>query len=199
MSWLRITQHQKKLIFTDPLKTILPLLLFARRSARPEARLDALKGKVAYAEVRSPADGIISAVHVKTIGAVVDAGARLAEVVPDEESVTIRAQVMTDDVAKITVGQKVRISLSAYDVSRYGALEGVVEKIASNSTQEENKLPYFVTMINISDPVYPNSGFKPEITPGMTAIVDVIGGKRTILQYILSPIERAQQIAFREK
>lgn len=169
------------------------------RAAQAEARLDALKGKVAYAEVRSPADGIISAVHVKTIGAVVDAGARLAEVVPDEESVTIRAQVMTDDVAKITVGQKVRISLSAYDVSRYGALEGVVEKIASNSTQEENQLPYFVTMINIPDPVYPNSGFKPEITPGMTAIVDVIGGKRTILQYILSPIERAQQIAFREK
>ena len=59
--------------------------------------------------------------------------------------------------------------------------------------------PYFVTMIKIPDPIYPNSGFEPEITPGMTAIIDVIGGKRTVLQYILSPIERAQQIAFREK
>ena len=74
-----------------------------------------------------------------------------------------------------------------------------VEKIASNSTQDENLPPYFVTMIKIPDPVYPNSGFEPEITPGMTAIIDVIGGKRTVLQYILSPIERAQQIAFREK
>ena len=101
--------------------------------------------------------------------------------------------------AKISQGQKVRVSLSAYDVSRYGALEGEVEKIASNSTQDENLPPYFVTMIKIPDPIYPNSGFEPEITPGMTAIIDVIGGKRTVLQYILSPIERAQQIAFREK
>ena len=169
------------------------------RAAQAEARLNALKGKVAYADVRSPADGIISAVHVKTIGAVVDAGAVLAEVVPDEEEVTVRAQVLTDDVAKISVGQNVRISLSAYDVSRYGALEGVVEKIASNSTQDENTPPYFVTMIKIPNPVYPNSGFRPEVTPGMTAVIDVIGGKRTVLSYILSPIERAQQIAFREK
>ena len=106
----------------------------ARTRAAGRSRLDALKGKVAYAEVRSPADGIISAVHVKTIGAVVDAGARLAEIVPMKSVVT---QVMTDDVAKITVGQKVGISLSAYDVSRYGALEGVVEKIASNSTKKK--------------------------------------------------------------
>ena len=169
------------------------------RAAQAEARLAALKGKVAYTDVKAPSDGIISAVHIKTIGAVVDAGAVMAEIVPDEKEVTVRAQVLTDDVAKISPGQKVRVSLSAYDVSRYGALEGEVEKIASNSTQDENLPPYFVTMIKIPDPVYPNSGFAPEITPGMTAIIDVIGGKRTILQYILSPIERAQQIAFREK
>lgn len=169
------------------------------RAAQAEARLDALKGKVAYTDVKAPSDGIISAVHIKTIGAVVDAGAVMAEIVPDEKEVTVRAQVLTDDIAKISPGQKVRVSLSAYDVSRYGALEGEVEKIASNSTQDENLPPYFVTMIKIPDPVYPNSGFEPEITPGMTAIIDVIGGKRTVLQYILSPIERAQQIAFREK
>lgn len=168
-------------------------------AAQAGARLDSLKGKVAYAEVRSPVDGIISMVHVKTVGAVVDAGALLSEVVPVEEEVTLRAQLMLDDVAKISIGQKVRISLSAFDVSRYGALEGVVEEIASNSTQEQNMPPYFLTMIKIPDPVFPNSGIGPEITPGMSGVVDVLGDKRTILGYILSPIKRAQSIAFREK
>ncbi|MCE2516389.1 MAG: HlyD family type I secretion periplasmic adaptor subunit [Alphaproteobacteria bacterium] len=168
-------------------------------AAQTEARLDALQGKVAYAEVKAPTDGTISAVHVKTVGAVIDAGSVLAEVVPDEEEVTLRAQVMLDDVAKIEVGQRVRVSLSAFDVSRYGALDGVVEQIASNSTQEDNQLPYFVTMVNIPEPVFPNSGFRPEITPGMGAVVDVLGDKRTVLGYILSPIQRAQSIAFREK
>ncbi|MGB1036318.1 MAG: HlyD family efflux transporter periplasmic adaptor subunit, partial [Candidatus Puniceispirillales bacterium] len=73
----------------------------------------------------------------------VDAGAVLAEVVPAEEEVTIEAQVMTQDVADIYAGLKVRISLSAYDVSRHGAIEGYVEKIATNSTQKENQPPYY--------------------------------------------------------
>ena len=93
--------------------------------------------------------------------------------------------------------QRVRISLSSYDVSRYGALDGMIEKIATNSTEEPNQPPYFVAMVKIPDPTYPNSGFKPENR--MTAIVDVLGDKRTVLGYILSPIKRAQTIAFKEK
>ena len=136
---------------------------------------------------------------MKTIGAVIDAGTVLAEVVPFENEITVRAQVMLDDVAKINVGQNVRVSLSAFDVSRYGALEGVIEQIASNSTQEQNMPPYFVAMVKIPNPVFPNSGFRPEITPGMGGVVDVLGDKRTVISYILSPIQRAQNIAFREK
>ena len=99
----------------------------------------------------------------------------------------------------IYAGLKVRVSLSAYDVSRYGAIDGYVEKIAANSTQRENQLPYYQTMIKIPDPVFPQSGIKPDIVPGMPVVVDVLGGKRTVLDYILSPIERAQTIVFREK
>lgn len=181
---------------TDTETTLVEMRTLA---AQAEARLDALKGKVAYADVRAPVDGIISAVHIKTMGGVVEGGAVLAEVIPFEEEVTVRAKVMTDDIAKIVPGQQVRISLSSYDVSRYGALEGTIETIASNSTEEQNQPPYFVAMVKIPDPTFPNSGFKPEITPGMTAIVDVLGDKRTILGYILSPIKRAQTIAFKEK
>jgi HlyD family type I secretion membrane fusion protein len=169
------------------------------QAAQAEARLEALKGKVAYAAVRAPADGVISVVHVNTIGAVVDGGAILAELVPDENEVTVRARVNTDDVSKIRIGQKVRISLTSYDPSRFGTLEGRVQKIASNSTQEENKLPYFVTMVKIPDTTFPQSGVTPDVVPGMTVIVDLLGDKRTIMEYILSPIKRAQTIAFREK
>ena len=123
----------------------------------------------------------------------------MAEMVPIEGEVTVRARVNTDDVSKITVGQDVRISLTAYDVSRYGTLTGEVQKIANNSTQEENLPPYFVTLIKIPDPQFEQSGFVPEVVPGMTVIVDVLGGKRKVMNYILSPIERAQSIAFREK
>ena len=175
-------------------------LLEARlTAAQSEARLEALKGKVQQAEVKAPVTGTISAVHFSTIGGVVDAGAVLAEIVPHDGEVTVEARILTQDVADIFVGQKVRVSLSAYDVARYGTVEGYVEKIASNSTQPENQPPYYQTMIKIPDPVFAQSGLRPDVVPGMPVVIDVLGGKRTVLSYILSPIQRAQTIVFREK
>jgi HlyD family type I secretion membrane fusion protein len=175
-------------------------LLEARlTAAQAEARLAALKGKVQQAEVKAPVTGTVSAVHFSTVGGVVDAGAILAEIVPLDEEVTVEARILTQDVADIYSGQKVRVSLSAYDVARYGTVEGYVEKIASNSTQPENQLPYYQTMIKIPNPVFQQSGLRPDIVPGMPVVVDVLGGKRTVLGYILSPIQRAQTIVFREK
>ena len=168
-------------------------------AAQTEARLDALREKVAYAEIRSPVDGIVTAVHVNTVGAVVDGGTVMAEVVPIDEEITVRARVNTDDVSKIFPGDRVYVSVSSYDVSRFGRLEGIVEKVAANSTQQENLPPYFVTMIKVADPVFAETGIVAEIVPGTPVVVDMIAGKRTVLNYILSPINRAQNIAFREK
>ena len=167
--------------------------------AQTEARLDALREKVAFAEIKAPTDGIVTAVHVNTVGAVVDGGTVMAEVVPIDEEITVRARVNTDDVSKIFPGDNVYVSVSSYDVSRFGRLEGVVEKVAANSTQQENLPPYFVTMIKVSNPVFKETGIVAEIVPGTPVVVDMIAGKRTVLNYLLSPINRAQNIAFREK
>lgn len=169
------------------------------RAAQTLARLDALKEKVAFTAIRAPVDGIITAVHVNTIGAVVDGGAMMAEIVPIEDEVTVRARVNTDDVSKIAPGQKVFVSVSAYDMSRYGRLEGIVDKVAANSTQQENLPPYFVTLVKVPDPIFPETGIVPEIVPGTPVVVDMVAGKRTVMGYILSPINRASTIVFREK
>ena len=59
--------------------------------------------------------------------------------------------------------------------------------------------PYYETLIAIGDKGFPNSSIEPEIVPGMQVTVDIIGGKRTVLDYILSPIQKAASVAFREK
>jgi len=101
-------------------------------------------------------------------------------------------------VSDVSIGQKVRVSLSAYDVSRYGSLEGVVTNIASNTTQDEQQPPYYETFVSIENPVFEISKIRPEVIPGMQVTIDIIGGKRTVLDYILSPIKRASNVAFRE-
>ena len=169
------------------------------RLAGARARQDALAGKVRYAEIRAQHDGVISALHLKTEGAVVQQGSVLAELVPNNSEVTIRARLLPQDVADVTIGQQARISLLAYDVSRFGNLTGYVTHIASNTTEQEGQLPFYETLIEIPDPVFEQSGLTPEFVPGMQVVVDILGGKRTVLEYLLTPIRRASDVAFREK
>ena len=168
------------------------------RADQAGAREDAFRAKVRHADVRAPADGIVTAVHVKTVGAVVQAGTVLAEIVPDEQAVLVQARILSEDIGGVYPGQIAQVSLSAYDVSRYGNLEGEVQRIAQNTTQEQNLPPYYETLIAIPQPKLSKSDDEVEIVPGMTVMVDLIGQKRTVLNYIMTPLNRAAGVAFRE-
>ena len=90
-------------------------------------------------------------------------------------------------------------ALSAYDVSRYGNLEGRVQRIASNTTIEEGQAPYYQTMVEVPNLKFSKSDEKVEIVPGMTVVIDIIGKKRSMLSYILTPLNRASGVVFRER
>ena len=167
--------------------------------AQALARRKSLEGRIGYAEVKAPHNGTISALHLNTIGSVVREGTLLAEIVPDQTEVVVRAKLRPEDIADVSLGQDVKISLTAYDVSRYGSLTGTVTNIATNTTEESNQPAYYETLIEIPDPIFAITGQRAEIRPGMLVTADIIGGKRTVLDYILSPIKRATDAAFREK
>ena len=159
---------------------------------------EAYRAKVAFSEIMAPVDGVVSAVNVSTIGEVVQSGTSMAEIVPNENFILVRARLAVEDVTSVSIGQAVQVALSAYDVSRYGSLEGAIMHIAKNSTIENDRPPYYETIISISEPKFSKSNREVQMFPGMTVIVDIIGEKRSILEYFLTPIERASGIVFRE-
>jgi len=71
-------------------------------------------------------------------------------------------------------------------------------RIAQNTTQEQNLPPYYETLIAIPQPKLSKSDDEVEIVPGMTVMVDLIGQKRTVLNYIMTPLNRSAGVAFRE-
>tara|TARA_B100000683_G_scaffold55069_1_gene52712 strand:+ start:210 stop:830 length:621 start_codon:yes stop_codon:yes gene_type:complete len=169
------------------------------KAAQLLARQDALRGKVRHADVRAPLSGTVSAVHVKTVGAVVQAGTMLAEIVPSEAEYLVRAQINPQDIADVQPGQVARISLAAYDPSRYGVVMGVVRRVATNTTQPEYAMPFYETIIAIPEVAFTKSPDEPVITAGMPLQVDILGGKRTVMNYIMTPIQKSLATAFREK
>ena len=116
------------------------------------------------------------------------------------QSGQLQAGEQGDDATHATVlpGQVVRISLAAYDPSRYGVVMGVVRRVASNTTQPENAMPFYETIITIPEVAFTKSPEEPVISSGMPLQVDILGGKRTVMEYIMTPIQKSLATAFRE-
>ena len=96
-------------------------------------------------------------------------------------------------------GQVAWISLAAYDPSRYGVVMGVVRRVASNTTQPENAMPFYETIIAIPEVAFTKSPDEPVITAGIPLQVDILGGKRTVMNYIMTPIQKSLATAFRQE
>ena len=109
------------------------------------------------------------------------------------------AQINPQDIADVQPGQVARILLAAYDPSRYGVVMGVVHRVASNTTQPENAMPFYETIIAIPEVAFTKSPDEPVITAGMPLQVDILGGKRTVMNYIMTPIQKSLVTAFKEK
>ena len=167
--------------------------------AKRSESMPALEDRVARSEVRAPMKGIIKVIANKTVGGVVQPGSSLAEIVPLESSLLVEAHVKPADIAFVKVGQRAMVKVSAYDYSIYGGVEGTVEYLSGDSMQPEKGEPFFVARVRAN-----TSGIKVgdkllPITPGMTATVDIMTGRKTVLHYLLKPVNKARERALTER
>jgi HlyD family secretion protein/adhesin transport system membrane fusion protein len=152
-----------------------------------------------FSNLTSPISGVVTAVNPAGIGAVVRAGDVLLEVVPQEEYFLIKAKILPKDIGKVSVGQNARVSYTAYDFSRYGIMEGEMIKIAQNTTTTQQGEIYYDAWVKTTGSTFSKSPINPNILPGMIAQVDMLGEKRTIFEYIMSPLNRMASRALSEQ
>ena len=160
----------------------------------------AARDRVVRADVRSPVEGIVNSLNVNTVGGVVRAGETLVEIVPVEENLLIEAKVRPSDIAFVRPDQSALVKITAYDFSIYGGLDGVVEKISADSSIDEvsREVFYLVTVKTLSNQLGEQQN-KLSIIPGMVASVDILTGKKSVLDYLLKPINKARYEALRER
>ena len=135
--------------------------------------------------------------NANNIGQVVKDGQLLAEIVPEDDILKIEAAVLARDIAYVRVGQKAKISFTAFDMAIYGQVDGIVTKVAANTTSNEDGLIYYPTVIEvIDDSIKNNQGII--IQSGMQCDVSIIGEERTVLSYIANPITKLSMTALQE-
>jgi len=167
--------------------------------AELEVRLPAIRQRLNETEIRSPIDGIVNRVFFNSVGAVVSSGEVVAEIVPTGGQLLIEAFVDPKDIATIEPGQAAKISLTAYDPSKYGFLLGTLTKVSADTVfREETKSSAYSVNVSINTQIYESVDVPVSIVPGMIAQVDIIRGERTILEYFWQPVAKMKDTAFRE-
>jgi membrane fusion protein, adhesin transport system len=169
---------------------------------RFEAKLVGDRDKVAKTTITSPVDGIIKQLNFNTIGGVVQSGIDLIEIVPLSDALVVEAKIDPKDIAFINPSQKAIIKITAYDFAIYGGLVGkIVEISADTIVDKESKegKSYYRVLVKTDKNYLERKGKKLPIIPGMVATVDIVTGKKTILDFILKPILKVRQDSLHER
>jgi len=161
--------------------------------------LKSIGDRVDRAELRAPVDGIVNRIAIKTIGGVIEPAAQLVEIVPLGDELKIVAQVQPNEIAFIRPGQPAKVKITAYDPQKYGSLDGELTRIGASSVSDAEGNAFFEIEVRTVKNFMGDESNPLPITPGMVADVEVITGKRTILEYMMKPILRARDRALTER
>lgn len=158
-----------------------------------------LEDKVSRTQVRSPVKGIVKQIQINTVGGVIKPGVNMMEIVPIEDSLLIEAKIRPENIGFIQPGFNAVVKLSAYDFAIFGGLNGVVENISADTILDEEGNSFYLVRVRTDKNYLGSDDSKLSIIPGMQSTVDIITGKKTLLDYLLKPILKAKNNALRER
>jgi hemolysin D len=176
---------------------------------RLEADWQKQQHRHALMELRAPHEGIVKELATHTVGTVVQPGTVLATLVPQQGPLKVEVWVSNDDIGFVRPGQPVKLKLAAYPFQKYGMAHGELQWVnADAQTDEPGQAtapngapppPRYKATVALKEATLKRDGRSHELTAGMQAQAEILLGQRTVLQYLLSPVQRAWHEAGRER
>jgi hemolysin D len=174
------------------------------------------RDKSAQTEIRSPIDGVVDQLAIHTLHGVVMPAQRLMIIVPDTRDLTVEARLANRDVGFVHVGQKVKVKIETFNFTRYGLLEGRVTDVSPDVVEADPSAspappasetspalktasPTYIARIALSATSMMVDGVRRPLQPGMNVTAEIRTGRRTIVDYLLSPISRKSQESLHER
>jgi adhesin transport system membrane fusion protein len=144
--------------------------------------------RVARTEIRAPVDGVVNRIYVNTVGGVVRPGDPIAELTPRDEKVVIEGRVRPADRADLRDGIRANVRFSAFDGGSFGSLQGELTEVSADTVPDERGERFFRVKVVVRE----SNGRIPldQLSAGMTATADLVTGRRTVIDYLLSPFTR---------
>lgn len=159
-------------------------------------RQDALTRTV----LKSPVHGVVKSVKAGTIGGVIGSGAPILEIAPIGPKVLVEARIKPKDIGFVRLGQTAEVKLAGYDFNTYGGLEGKVTYMSPDAVTEGDKSGegHYRVIVTAERNNLQYKGEKLPVIPGMTSVIEIKTGERSVLSYLLRPMMKSQE-ALRER
>lgn len=167
--------------------------------------LKSAEDRVRRTELKSPVYGIVNKINVTTVGAVVQPGANLIDIVPLDDSLLVEGRIRPQDIAFIRPEQEAVVKITAYDSSIYGSLKGKVERISADTIVEDKKETgerpetFYRVMVRTEKNHLGTQEHPLPIIPGMVATVEILTGEKSVLDYLVKPVRLLRDEALRER
>jgi adhesin transport system membrane fusion protein len=169
-----------------------------------DENIKSAQDRVRRTDLKSPVYGIVNKLNVTTVGAVVQPGASVMEIVPLDDTLLVEGRIRPQDIAFIRPNQDAVVKISAYDSSVYGSLKGKVERISADTIidekaeKSERQETFYRVMVR-TDKNHLGTTERPlPIIPGMVTTVEILTGEKSVLDYILKPARTLRDDALRE-
>ena len=158
-----------------------------------------LEDRLERTVVRASMNAVVNRLLVNTVGGVVQPGSPMLELVPIDDELVVEVEISPKDIAYVIPGQRASIKLTAFDFAKFGALDGNVTKISADSLSKEDGSIWYLCQVSVPVDTMTTLGKTIKIQTGMVAQVDIISGEKTVLEYLLQPVTKIANEAFRER
>lgn len=163
---------------------------------RIEEELKAGSDRMDRTDLRAPVSGVINRISINTIGGVIKPGEAVMEITPMDGKIVVEAKVRPSDRAELHPGLPAHVRLSAYDYASYGSAEGILTEVSADTVPDERGERYYRVRVSLDSKRAAFAG--REIVPGMAATAEIVVGRRSVLQYLTSPLRRFARTALSE-
>lgn len=169
-------------------------------------RINLLKQELVKAETRqhqltltAPVDGLVQQLAVHTVGGVVKEADPLLQVVPQNDTLVVEAQIENKDIGFVYAGQNAEVKIETFNFTRYGTLEGKVLTVSNDAVQDEKKGLIYPARIALAAASVKVENKQVKLNPGMAVTAEIKIGKRRVIEYFLSPLSEHWQESLRER
>lgn len=150
-------------------------------------------------QLTAPVDGTVQQLVIHSVGGVVTAAQALMIVVPDSATVTADVSIANLDIGFVNAGQKAEVKLETFPYTKYGTVSATVDVVTADAVTDEKRGSYYPATLTLDKRTMNIDGKQVAISPGMNVTAEIKTGERRVIEYLLSPIQRAGSESLRER